>query len=220
MGGWQGIQPQGLTWLSEADVPDWRIVAARDFDGDGKPDLVWQNDVTWEVVVWYMGGPQGNSFLGWNLLASTDVAGWSVVGSGDFNGDGKPDLVWQNDVTWQVAVWYMGGPQGNSFLGWNLLASTDVAGWSVVGTGDFNGDGKPDLVWQNDVTWQVVVWYMGGSQGNSSLGSDLLASTDVAGWSVVGTSEFNHDGKPDLVWQNGATRQLIVWFWMAPGNIP
>ena len=97
-----------------------------------------------------MGGPQGNSRLGWNNLASTDVAGWSVVGAGDFNGDGTPDLVWQNASTWQVVVWYMGGPQGNSRLGWNNLASTDVAGWSVVGAGDFNGDSTPDLVWQND----------------------------------------------------------------------
>ena len=120
-----------------------------------------------------------------NGLASTDVAGWSVVGTGDFNGDGKPDLVWQNDGTWQVVVWYMGGPQGNSFLGGNGLASTDVAGWSVVGTGDFNGDSKPDLVWQNDVTWEVGVWYMGGSQGNSFLGANGLASTDVAGWRAI-----------------------------------
>ena len=66
-----------------------------------------------------MGGPQGNSFLGWNLLASTDVAGWRVVGTGDFNGDSKPE-VWQNDVTWEVVVWYMGGTQGNSFLRWEL----------------------------------------------------------------------------------------------------
>ena len=123
--------------------------------------------------------PARNSFLGSNGLASTDVAGWSVVGAGDFNGDGKPYLVWQNDGTWEVVVWYIGGPQGNSRLGWNNLASTDVAGWSVVGAGDFNGDGKPDLVWQNDRTWEVVVWSMGGPQGNSRLGGTTwrLAST-------------------------------------------
>ena len=69
-----------------------------------------------EVVVWYMGGRKGTDSsvgTGWRQ----DVAGWSVVGPRDFNGDGKPDLVWQNDGTWQVVVWYMGGPQGNSFLG-------------------------------------------------------------------------------------------------------
>ena len=92
------------------------------------------------------------------------IDGWTIVGMRDFNGDGKPDLVWQNDATQQVVVWYMGGPQGNSYLGSDWLAQDGVAGWYVVATGDFNGDGKPDLVWQNDAR-QVVVWYMGGAQG-------------------------------------------------------
>ena len=184
MGGSQGAAVQGSNWLSQAGVPDWRIVGARDFNGDGGPDLVWQHDGTWDVVVWYMGGPQGNSFLGWNRLASTDV-GWSVVGAGDFNGDGKPDLVWQNDGTREVMVWYLGGPQGNSPLGRNGLASTGYAGWSVVGARDFNGDSKPDLVWQHDSTWEVLVWYMGGPQGNSFLGWNSLASTDIAGWRAI-----------------------------------
>jgi hypothetical protein len=104
--------------------------------------------------------------------------------SQDLNGDGKPDLVWQNDAR-QVAVWYMGGAQGNTLLWWDWLSSTGVTGWRVVGTGDFNGDGKPDLVWQNDATQQVVVWYLGGSQGNSYLGWDWLAQNGVAGWRVI-----------------------------------
>ena len=111
--------------------------------------------VTWEVVVLVHGRPAREQSPRLEQAGvCADVAGWSVVGAGDFNGDGKPDLVWQNDGTWDVVVWYMGGPQGNSRLGRNRLASTDVAGWSVVGARDFNGDSKPDLVWQNDGTWE------------------------------------------------------------------
>ena len=40
-----------------------------------------------------------------------------------------------------------------------------VDGWRLMATGDFNGDGTPDLVWQNDAR-QAVVWYMIGSQGS------------------------------------------------------
>jgi hypothetical protein len=160
-------------------------VIGTDFNGDRQPDLIWQNDSTWQVVVWYTGGSQGTVFQGWTWLSQGGVTDWRIVAARDFNGDGQPDLVWQNDVTWEVVVWYMGGPQGNSLLGWNSLASTDIAGWSVVGTGDFNGDGKPDLVWQNDVTWEVVVGYMGGPQGNGLLGWNSLASTDFAGWRAI-----------------------------------
>jgi hypothetical protein len=212
MGGSQGAVPQGWTWLSQAGVPGWRIVAARDFDSDGKPDLVWQNESTRQVTVWYMGGTQGNVPLTWSWLSQAGVPGWRVVAARDFNADGKPDLVWQNDTTRQVSIWYMGGAQGNTPLGSNSVSSSGVAGWRVVGTADFDGDGKSDLVWQEDTTRQVVVWHMGGSQGNQSLSLSWLSSTGVPGWSVVGTSEFNRDGKPDLVWQNDATRQLIGWF--------
>ena len=171
---------------------------------------MWQNDATQQVVVWYLGGPQGNSYLGSDWLAQDGVAGWYVVATGDFNGDRKPDLVWQNDAR-QVVVWYMGGAQGSTFLWWDWLSSTGITDWRVVGTGDFNGDGRLDLVWQHDWTRQAAVWYMGGAQGNIYLWSDWLSSTDVLGWTLVGTADFNRDSKPDLVWQNDA-RQVVVWY--------
>ncbi len=50
----------------------------------------------------------------------------------------------------------------------------DPAG--VIGA-DFNGDSRPDLIWQNASTWQAVVWYMGGSQGASAPGLDLAVAS-------------------------------------------
>jgi hypothetical protein len=34
--------------------------------------------------------------------------------------------------------------------------------WKIVGTGDYNGDGKVDIVWRNTSTGEVYVWYMNG----------------------------------------------------------
>ncbi|MBZ5724083.1 MAG: FG-GAP-like repeat-containing protein [Acidobacteriia bacterium] len=204
---------QGATFLGwhplNGSVPGWRVVGIADFDGDGHPDLVWQNDTTRQTTVWYMGGTQGSTFLNWNYLSGS-VAGWKVVGVADLNGDGHPDLIWQDDVTRTVTVWYMGGTQGATFLGWNYLSGT-VAGWRVVGAGDFNGDGHLDLVWQNDATRELTVWYMGGAQGATFLDWSPL-SGGVAGWKVVGTADFNRDGKPDLIWQNDTTRETTVWY--------
>jgi serralysin len=211
LGGSQGNVVQGSDWLSSGGIAGWTVVGIRDFNGDGKPDLVWQNDATQQVVVWYLGGSQGNTPVGSNWLAQDGVAGWYVVATGDFNGDGKPDLVWQNAAR-QVVVWYMGGAQGNIPLWGDWLSSTGVPGWRVVGTGDFNGDGRLDLVWQYDWTRQAVVWFMGGTNGNSYQGGAWLTSTDVWGWTLVGTADFNGDSKPDLVWQNDETRQLVAWY--------
>jgi len=185
---------------------------AGDFDGNGVPDLVWQNDDTRQVTVWYMGGTGGAVFQGWNYLSLAWVPGWHVVAVADFNGDGVPDLVWQNDQTRQATVWYMGGADGAEFKGWNFLSAAGVPGWSIVAAADFNGDGVPDLVWQNDNTRQVTVWYMGGTGGAVFQSYNYLSVAGVPGWHIAAVADFNGDGVPDLVWQNDTTRQVLVWY--------
>jgi len=48
------------------------------------------------------------------------------------NGDGVPDLVWQNQATGQVDVFFYGGAGGAVYQGWNWINSTGVPGWSVI----------------------------------------------------------------------------------------
>ena len=115
----------------------------------------------------------------WDWLSSEGVAGWSVVGSSDFNRDGRLDLVWQNDVGRQVVVWYGGSTD------WNWLTSDSVAGWRIAGTGDFNGDGSPDLLWQSDSMESIIIWYLGGSQGNIFQGWNGISSSVEPGWLVI-----------------------------------
>jgi hypothetical protein len=232
MGGAQGNTYESWGWLS-GDLPGWTLVGAADLNGDGHPDLIWQNASTRQVAVWYMGGLQGDTFQAFGWLNAGNLPGWTLVGAADFNGDGHPDLVWQNDTTRQVAVWYMGGPQGNTYQSFAWLNSGNLPGWTVVGIADFNGDGHPDLIWQNDTTRQVAVWYMGGAQGNIFQSFGWLNAGNLPGWTVVGAADFNGDGHPDLVWQNDSTGQVAVWYlggaqgniyqswgWLCGGNMP
>jgi hypothetical protein len=87
---------------------------------------------------------------------------------GDFNGDGKSDIFWGNSDNRTSAIWLM---DGNNFIGGGGLPDPGP-GWLVVGTGtahagaartgDFNGDGKSDLLWQN-VDGTPAIWFMNGS---------------------------------------------------------
>ena len=80
---------------------------------------------------------------------------WSIVGSGDFTGDGKADVLWQNQSTGVVGAWITGG-------GWLGLGTADPTVWTIAGVGDFNHDGKADVLWQNKSTGLVGVWITGG----------------------------------------------------------
>jgi len=183
-GGTGGTISQGRSWLNSAGQPGWRVVAIADFNGDGAPDLVWQNDATGQVTVNYYGGADGSMYVGWNWLNTSPTPGWRVVAAADFNRDGTPDLVWQNDSTRQVTVNYYGGSGGAVNAGWNWLKADSNPGWTVVGATDFNGDGVPDLVWQNDATRQATVNYYGGTDGSAYQGWQSL-SAGVSGWSFV-----------------------------------
>ena len=75
------------------------------------------------------------------------VGPYSVV-VGDFNGDGKPDILWQNTSTGERGLYLMDGTTVSS---WVSLPTVPTA-WQITGTGDFNGDGNTDILWQNTVT--------------------------------------------------------------------
>jgi len=66
---------------------------------------------------------------------------WIVAGTGDFNGDGKADILWRRPSDGAVSMWLMDGTAATSTT--TLFADPD---WIVAGTGDFNGDGKADIL--------------------------------------------------------------------------
>jgi len=202
-----------------AGTSGWHVVGAADFDGNGVPDLVWQNTGTGQVNVNYYGGNGGAALTGYAVLnGGAGTAGWRVVAVADMNGDGVPDLIWQNTSTGQVNVNYYGGAGGATLTGYAVLNSgAGTAGWQVVAAADFDGNGVPDLVWQNAATRQVNVNYYGGATGTAMIGSAVL-NAGTAGWTVVGASDFDGNGVPDLVWQNDATAQVTVNYYSGAGG--
>ncbi len=90
-----------------------------------------------------------------------------MVGIGDFNGDGKSDIVWR-DGSGNTAIWLMNGASVSSAAGLGTVPIT----WSIAQTGDYNGDGKSDLLWR-DTSGNTSVWFMNGTAvaSTASLGN-------------------------------------------------
>jgi len=123
---------------------------------------------------------------------------------GDFNFDGKADILWQNNTTGARLVWLM---NGTGILGTASLG-TVATSWDIAGIGDFNGDSKADILWENTTTGQRVIWLMNGTSILSTASLGIVGTT----WHIVGSGDFNADGKDDIVWENSTTGARLVWF--------
>ena len=190
---------------------DWAVKGAGDFDGDGKSDMVFQNTASADgaVYIWEMNGVGiSNPGAGYVANAGKD---WVVTGVGDFNGDGQSDIVFQNTASADGAVyiWEMNGATiANPGTGYVGNAGKD---WVVKGVGDFNGDGVSDIVFQNmSANGAVYIWEMNGTTiANPSAGDVGNAGKD---WAVTGVGDYNGDGKSDIAFQNAnASGSVYVW---------
>jgi hypothetical protein len=128
---------------------------------------------------------------------------WTIQGVGDFNGDGKADILWQNSSTGEVYIWLM---NGTTQTGGGSLGIVSTA-WSIAGVGDFNKDGKADILWRNSTTGEVYLWLMNGTL----IASQASLGTVSTAWNIVGIGDFNGDGDADILWQNSATGEVYVW---------
>ena len=140
------------------------LTPPRDFDGDGRNDILWRNMTSGLAYMWFL---DGLTLAGEGPLAAP-TANWMVEGVGDVNGDGKADIVWRNSVSGLVYIWLL---DGLTRVGEGPVVAPS-ADWALQGVGDVNGDGKADILWRN-TSGQTDIWLMNGTDivGAGSLGT-------------------------------------------------
>ena len=164
--------------------PDYDV-ATGDFNGDGKPDVVW-TDSDMNAVGELLGDGDG-TFQATAQYFGADFNPGSVTVA-DLNGDGRPDLT--------VANFYAGVSVllGNGDGTFQTRNYRDVASPTAAAVADFDGDGKPDLVTANYFDDSVGV-FLGNGDG-SFLSPQFYAAGSGPARLVAG--DFNGDGRPDL----------------------
>jgi hypothetical protein len=124
------------------------------------------------------------------------------------------NVLWHNGVSGATQVWQMNDLTRNSYTDLDpSLNVTDATAWSIVGSADFDEDGTDDLLWHNGASGVTQVWYMNGATRTSLANCDAsLNVADSTGWRIASTADFDHDGKPDILWHNGTSGAAQVWY--------
>jgi hypothetical protein len=162
---------------------NWTIIA-----DNNRGDILWQ-DSTGNLAIWQVNGTQ---------IVQTVVlgrvppgSGWSVAGIGDFNGDGFIDILWRNG-TGAVSIWFsnVNAAQNNlPYIAYTTGLGSASTSFNIVQTGDYNGDGYSDILWQ-DNQGNIAIWLLtacgnvacvssSAVVGNVALGSWTLQALNV-----------------------------------------
>ena len=162
-----------------------------DFNGDGRADLLLRHsDGGWR----YHAGNGASAAPGEPVRITTKPA-WYWAGAGDFNGDGRDDVMLRRDD----GAWVYYPLDGSRVIvaerGWaNLTRRLD---FRVVGVGDFNADGRDDILMRrDDGAW--VYFPMNGRRviraeaGWANLPRDL-------DWRMAGVGDLDGDGRDDVL---------------------
>ena len=196
--------------------PDNKIVGSGDFDGDGNKDFIFYSGwglgiVTYTKPHWRALAvkPNGTWFGGWNFNSNQN---W-IVGTGDFNGDRKDDIVIQSD--WGLGILTLDGRGSlnslmtqarNTWFGrWRWDATVNSGRDKIQGITDLNGDSKADILVTS--SWGIGVLTLAGNSMTSYIAQPN--GTRFGGWlfnsndnSISGIGDFNADSKNDIVIQS------------------
>jgi hypothetical protein len=199
---WRNVDGTISNWLATANgdftindanalhevETSWNVPGVGDFNGDGQDDVLWRSDAG--ALSDWLSGAEGSFAVNDANALTTVSTNWQVVGVGDFNGDGRSDILWRNDAG-QVSDWL--GQANGGFVTNDQNAFTSAGlDWTVAGVGDFNGDGRGDVLWRND-QGQISNWL--GQQNGGFVSNDQNAFSDAGtDWTVAGIADFNGDG--------------------------
>ena len=118
----------------------------------GRRDFIKSTGV---LAMWEL---NGRTLINGASFATVSDLTWKIIATGDYNGDGKADLLWRQSSTNLTAMWEMNGrtvTDGRSLI-------TVGRAWAIEHCGDFNADKKDEILWRNTATGQVAMWETNG----------------------------------------------------------
>lgn len=169
-----------------------QAIAIGDFNNDGRQDMAVSNFISSNVSILLGNGTGGFTSSGLITLVAGSYPYSLAIG--DFNGDGKNDLVTSNYSNNTASILL-----GDGTGGFNVTTHVNVGnGPRSVAVGDFNGDGKPDIATANYLAGTVSIRLGNGLGGFTGTANITVGSNPHS----VTLGDFNGDGKKDIATAN------------------
>ncbi|CAF4309273.1 unnamed protein product [Rotaria socialis] len=179
-------------------------VAVGDFNSDGRLDISVANSGTDNVGV--LLGYGDGTFADQTTYSTGDYSGPSAVAVGDFNSDGRLDIVVANFGTNNVGV--LLGYGDGTFADQTTYTTGDYSGPSAVAVGDFNSDGRLDITIANSGTNNVGVLL---GYGDGTFAVQNTYSTDTGSGPIgIAVGDFNNDKRLDIAVTNYRANNIGV----------
>lgn len=173
-----------------------------DVNNDGVPDLIEDTLGGGNTISVMIANGDGTFQAAKTIYTfSSSVQGSVPMVAGDFNGDGKVDLVFELGGLNQLAVFLGNGNgtfQAPKFETIALPGGQWFGAGSIV-TADFNHDGKLDLVTEgNNNTAEALYLLPGDGTGNFGTPQSIYTFAAGTGLNDLGVGDFDADGNADL----------------------
>jgi Calx-beta domain/FG-GAP-like repeat/FG-GAP repeat len=183
-------------------------IVARDFNNDGKLDLAVANGFANDISV-VLGNGTGGFGATKNFTVGppppTHISNSPyAMAAGDFNNDGKVDLVTANFTSASISI-LLGDGAGNFPTPQKVSLGSFYP--HFVAVGDFNSDSKADVAVTRDGYFNNLTILYGDGAGSFGAPVDVGG---VFGPKPVAVGDLNGDGKPDLAVGNMLSDDLSI----------
>ncbi|MEU2332773.1 trypsin-like serine protease [Streptomyces sp. NPDC013172] len=196
------LDSKGTSLASRVSWGDWsgvNLILQADLNRDGFQDLVYRvsstGDVYWDHFA--LNSAQTNGSWVTTKIFTNWKTRKAVVIPGDLTGDYLPDVLSEDS---SGVLWLYPGKSNGTFA----AAVRIGGGWSqynqLRGVGDFNGDGKADLLARRSSGGDLYLYKGTGKSGSGLFSARVKVRSGWTGYNTLAAvGDLTGDGKADLV---------------------